>query len=145
MLKIQITKCKENAVIPTYAKDGDAGVDLRSTEEYTLKTGERTLVSTGLKIAVPKGYEAQIRPRSGLAYKHGISLVNTPGTIDAGYRGEIGVIVINHGKEDFVIEKGMRICQMVINKFEHANFETVDELDEATERGTGGFGHSGTD
>ncbi len=143
MLNIQITTCKDNAVIPEYAKAGDAGVDLRSTEEYTLKPGERTLVSTGLKIAVPVGYEAQIRPRSGLAYKHGISLVNTPGTIDAGYRGEIGVIIINHGQEEFVVEKGMRICQMVINKFEQASFEKVDELDE-TERGDGGFGHSGT-
>jgi len=145
MLKIQITKCKDNAVIPTYAKEGDAGVDLRSTEKYILKPGERTLVSTGIKIALPAGYEAQIRPRSGLAYKHGISLVNAPGTIDAGYRGEIGVIVINHGQDDFIVEEGMRICQMVINKFEHANFEIVEELDDATERGAGGFGHSGTD
>lgn len=144
MLNVQITKCKENAIIPKYAKDGDAGVDLRSTEKYVLKPGERTLVSTGLKIAVPEGYEAQIRPRSGLAIKNGISLVNTPGTIDAGYRGEIGVIVINHGQEEFVIEEGMRICQMVINKFEHVTFEEVTELDK-TERGEGGFGHSGTE
>lgn len=143
MLNIQITKCKENAVIPKYAKSGDAGVDLTSTEEYLLKPGNRVLVSTGLKIALPDGYEAQIRPRSGLALKNGISIVNTPGTIDAGYRGEIGVIVINHGSEDFLIEKGMRICQMVINKFEQAIFEEVDELTE-TERGDGGFGHSGT-
>ena len=144
MLNIKITKCKENAIIPKYAKDGDAGVDLRSTVEYNLKSGERTLISTGLKIALPVGYEAQIRPRSGLAYKHGISLVNSPGTIDAGYRGEIGVIVINHGQKDFLIEKEMRICQMVINKFTEAQFEEVESLDE-TERGEGGFGHSGTD
>jgi dUTP pyrophosphatase len=142
MLNIKITKCKENAIIPKYAKLGDAGVDLTSTEEYLLKSGERTLVSTGLKIALPEGYEAQIRPRSGLALKNGISIVNSPGTIDAGYRGEIGVIVINHGKDDFIIEKGMRVCQMVINKFEQAIFEEVDELDK-TQRGEGGFGHSG--
>jgi dUTP pyrophosphatase len=143
MVEIKITKIKDNAVIPKYAKPGDAGVDLCSTENYTLKPGERCLVSTGIKIALPKGHEAQVRPRSGLALKHGISIVNTPGTVDSDYRGEIGVIAINLGQEEFKIEPGMRIAQMIINKVEHAVFEEVDSLDE-TERGEGGFGHSGT-
>ncbi|MCB9358323.1 dUTP diphosphatase [Candidatus Woesearchaeota archaeon] len=141
-MEVKITKIKDNATIPAYAKPGDAGVDLCSTESYTIKPGERELISTGIKIALPDGYEAQVRPRSGLAIKNGISIVNTPGTIDSGYRGEIGVILINHGKEDFVIEPGMRIAQMIINKFEHVSFKEVEELDE-TERGEGGFGHSG--
>ena len=107
-----------------------------------LKPGERTLVSTGIKIAVPEGYEAQVRPRSGLAIKNGISVCNTPGTIDSGYRGEVGVILINHGDKEFNVEKGMRIAQMVINKVEEASFSVVDELDQ-TNRGEGGFGHTG--
>lgn len=143
MIKVKIKKIKKNAVIPQYAKKGDAGVDLCSTEDYVLKPGERTLVSTGIKISVPEGYEAQVRPRSGLAIKNGISICNTPGTIDSGYRGEVGVIVINHGQEEFEIKKGARIAQMILNKVETAEFEEVDELDE-TERGEGGFGHTGT-
>ncbi len=143
MVNVKITKIKDNAIIPAYAKAGDAGVDLCSTEEYELAPGERKLISTGIKIALPEGHEAQVRPRSGLAIKHGISIVNTPGTIDAGYRGEIGIILINHGQEPFKVESGMRIAQMVINQIEHAEFEEVDALDE-TERGEGGFGHSGT-
>jgi dUTP pyrophosphatase len=142
MVKISITKIKDNAIIPNYAKPGDAGVDLCSTEKYTLAPGERKLVSTGIKIALPDGYEAQVRPRSGLALKNGISIVNTPGTVDSGYRGEIGVILINLSKEEFVVEPGMRIAQMVINQVEHAEFVEVKELDQ-TERGEGGFGHSG--
>jgi len=142
MTTVKITTCKENAIIPSYAKKGDAGVDLSSTECYSVKPGERVLVSTGLKIALPDGYEAQVRPRSGLALKHGISLVNSPGTIDAGYRGEVGVILINHGQETFEIDKGMRIAQMVVQKVEQVTFEHVDDLDES-ERGEGGFGHSG--
>jgi len=143
MESVRITRIKENAVIPSYAKPGDAGVDLCSTEEYLLKPGERQLISTGIKIAVPDGYEAQVRPRSGLAIKNGISVVNTPGTIDSGYRGEIGVIIINLGQEDFKVTPGMRVAQMIINKVEHVTFEEVKELDD-TERGEGGFGHSGT-
>lgn len=142
MIKVQITRIKENAVIPKYAHKGDAGVDLYSCEDYSLKPGERVLVSTGIKISVPNGYEAQIRPRSGLALKHGISVCNTPGTIDSGYRGEIGVILINHGNEVFKVEKGTRVCQMIFNKVEEADFEEVKELDE-TKRGAGGFGHTG--
>jgi len=142
MIKIQITKIKENAIIPKYAHEGDAGVDLYSAEDYVLKPGERILVSTGIKIAVPKGYEAQVRPKSGLALKHGISVANTPGTVDAGYRGEVGVIAINLGNEAYNIEKGKKIAQMVINKIEEAEFEEVDELDE-TSRNEGGFGSTG--
>ena len=142
MIKVRITKIKDNAVVPHYAHKGDAGVDLYSTEDNTLKPGERALISTGIKIAVPKGYEAQVRPRSGLAIKHGISVCNTPGTIDSGYRGEVCVILINHSNEIFKVEKGMRIAQMIINKVEEVEFEEVDELDSTT-RGEGGFGHTG--
>jgi dUTP pyrophosphatase len=142
MLKIKIKKIKENAVVPKYAHHGDAGVDLYSTEDYILKPGERTLVSTGIAIAIPPGHEAQVRPKSGLALKHGISIVNTPGTVDCEYRGEIGVIVINLGNEDFKIEKGNKIAQMVFNKIEEADFEEVEELDDTT-RGDGGFGSTG--
>ena len=142
MIKIKIKKLKETAIIPKYAHEGDAGVDLYSTEDYILKPGERILVSTGIAIAIPKGYEAQVRPRSGLALKHGISIVNTPGTIDCQYRGEIGVIVINLGKEDYKIEKGHKIAQMAFNKIEEADFEEVEELD-STKRGEGGFGSTG--
>jgi len=142
MIKVKIKKIKDNAIIPKYAHQGDAGVDLYSTEDYILKSGERILVSTGIKIAVPEGYEAQVRPKSGLAVKHGISICNTPGTVDAGYRGEVGVIVINHNNENFNIEKGKKIAQMVFNKVEEAEFEEVDELEETT-RGEGGFGSTG--
>jgi len=142
MLKVKIKKIKDNAIIPKYAHHGDAGVDLYSTEDYVLKPGERTLVSTGIQIAVPKGHEAQVRPKSGLALKHGISVCNTPGTVDAGYRGEVGVIVINLGNEDFKIEKGKKVAQMVFNQIEEAEFEEVEDLDDTT-RGDGGFGSTG--
>ncbi len=141
-LKIRIKKIKENAILPHYAHDGDAGVDLYSTEDYVLKPGQRILVSTGVIIAVPQGYEAQIRPKSGLALNHGISVCNSPGTIDSGYRGEIGVIAINHSKEEFKIEKGTKIAQLVFNKIEKAEFEEVKSLDN-TKRGHGGFGSTG--
>lgn len=142
MIKVKIKKIKENAIIPKYAHKDDAGMDLYSAEDYTLKPGERILVSTGIKIAVPKGYEAQIRPKSGLALNHGISIVNTPGTIDSPYRGEVGIITINHGKKDFKIEKGKKIAQMIFNKVEDAEFEEVEELENTT-RGEGGFGSTG--
>ena len=142
MIKVQIKKIKENAIVPKYAHKGDAGVDLYSTEDYILKPGERVLVSTGIQIAIPEGYEAQIRPKSGLALKNGLSIVNTPGTIDAGYRGEIGIILINHSQEEQKIEKGKKIAQMVIKKVEQAEFEEVDGLDE-TSRNEGGFGSTG--
>ena len=130
--------------LPQYATPQSAGMDLRANldEPVTLMPLERKLIPTGLRIALPVGYEAQIRPRSGLALKYGISLVNTPGTIDADYRGEIGVILINLGQEPFVINDGERIAQMVIARHEQPTLVAVDVLDE-TERGEGGFGHTG--
>ncbi len=135
----------KDLALPAYATEHSAGMDLLAAvvEPKTLAPGERALISTGLSIALPDGYEAQIRPRSGLALKHGISLVNTPGTIDADYRGEIGVIVINLGTEPFVIERGMRIAQMVIAAYTRAAFSEVLELP-TSDRGTGGFGSTGT-
>lgn len=129
--------------VPSYAHEGDAGFDLHAAESVVLQPGERKIVSSGLKMAVPAGFEAQVRPRSGLAAKHGISVVNTPGTVDSGYRGLVGVILINHGNEAFEIEKGMRIAQMVINKVELVDIQDVQELDD-TARGEGGFGSTGT-
>jgi len=142
-MKIKIVN-KSNHDLPHYATALSAGLDLRANvNSYTvLSPGERKLIPTGLYIALPEGYEAQIRPRSGLAIKHGISLVNSPGTIDADYRGEIKVIMINHGKENFIINDGDRICQMVIQKVEQAQWQEVESLEE-TDRGEGGFGHSG--
>ena len=130
--------------LPQYATSQSAGVDLRANldEPITLLPGERCLVPTGLRIALPAGVEAQVRPRSGLALKHGITVLNTPGTIDADYRGLIGVILINLGQEPFVINDGERIAQMDIARHEQAEWQLVETLSE-TERGEGGFGHSG--
>lgn len=130
--------------IPKYMSEQAAGMDLYAcvNEPISLKKGEIKLIPTGIKIALPDGYEAQIRPRSGLALKHGISLVNTPGTIDADYRGEIKIIMINFGNEDFLVNRGERIAQMVINKIEQVNWSIVDALEESA-RGAGGFGHTG--
>ena len=130
--------------VPAYSTESSAGMDVRAClqEPVTLQPLQRALIPTGLRIALPQGYECQIRPRSGLALKHGISLVNTPGTIDADYRGEIWVIVINLSNEPFTINNGERICQMVITRYSHTTWEIVDTLDE-TERGEGGFGHTG--
>ena len=132
--------------LPTYATEKSAGMDLSAAleEAIELDAGERALVPTGLAIALPDGFEAQIRPRSGLALKHGVTVLNSPGTIDADYRGEIKVILINHGKEPFVIERGMRIAQMVIERYETVSWDVVDSLEES-ERGEGGFGSTGTD
>ena len=141
-LNVKIKRVNESAIIPSYAREGDAGVDIYSNEDYVLKPGERKLVKTGIKIAIPFGYEAQVRPKSGLALNHGISLCNSVGTIDSGYRGEVCVIAINHGSEDFRIKKRMKIAQMVFNKFEEAEFQEADELDE-TKRNQGGFGSTG--
>ena len=131
--------------LPTYATDQSAGMDLTAAleEAIELAPGERRLIPTGLALALPAGYEAQIRPRSGLALKHGITVLNTPGTIDADYRGEIGVILINLGKEDFTIERGMRIAQMVIAQHSTVAWSVVEDLDD-TSRGAGGFGSTGT-
>ncbi|MEI6058139.1 MAG: dUTP diphosphatase [archaeon] len=141
-MNIKIKKLKPNAIIPKYAHHGDAGMDLFSTEDYVLNSGERKLISTGLAFEIPYGAELQIRPRSGLALKHGISIVNSPGTLDFGYRGELGVILINHGKDNFEIKKGDKIAQAILNKIEIAEIEEVEELSD-TSRGEGGFGSTG--
>lgn len=130
--------------LPEYATPLSAGMDLRAnlSTSLLLRPLERRLIPTGLSVALPEGYEAQIRPRSGLALKHGVTVLNTPGTIDADYRGEIGVILVNLSNKDFVVEPGERIAQMVVAKHERAEFEEVTMLDE-TLRGEGGFGHTG--
>lgn len=142
-MKIKIIN-KSKHELPKYATTGSAGMDLRANINHPiiLAPGERILIPTGLHIALPVGYEAQIRPRSGLAIKYGITCLNTPGTIDSDYRGEIGVELINHGHESFVINDGERIAQMVIAQYEQAEWVMVEELDE-TERGDGGYGHTG--
>ena len=143
-MKVQIINKSKHA-LPNYATSYSAGMDLRANlnEPIVLRPLQRCLVPTGLYIALPEGYEAQIRPRSGLALKKGITLLNTPGTIDADYRGEIGVIMVNLSTEDFTIEDGERIAQMVIARYEQAEWQEVEVLDD-TERGAGGFGHTGT-
>ena len=142
-MKIKIVN-KSKHPLPEYATPGSAGMDLRANIDapITLAPGERKLIPTGIYIALPVGYEAQVRPRSGLALKYGIGLANMLGTCDADFRGEIGVILINLGQEDFVVNDGERIAQMVIAKHERAEWEIVEELDE-TERGEGGYGHTG--
>ena len=143
MVQIKVVN-KGKQPLPTYATAQSAGMDLRANIDspVTLKPMERRLVPTGLHIALPEGYEAQVRPRSGLALKHGITVLNTPGTVDADYRGEIMVLLINFSNEEFVINAGERIAQMVIARHEQAQFEEVEVLD-ATERGAGGYGHTG--
>lgn len=128
--------------LPTYETAGAAGMDLRAAESVTLEPGARHLVSTGLSIALPEGFEAQVRPRSGLAVKHGVTVLNAPGTIDCDYRGEIKVPLINHGQDSFIIARGDRIAQMVIAPVTRINWAEVETLDE-TARGAGGFGSSG--
>ncbi len=130
--------------LPQYETDLAAGMDLRAAlqEPVTLLPGERTLVPTGLRMALPPGYEAQVRPRSGLALRHGVTLVNAPGTIDADYRGEIKVLMINHGKEPFTLRRGERVAQLVIAPVIRAKWRAVDRLED-TARGAGGFGHTG--
>lgn len=139
---IKIKLLNEDAQLPYQAHPGDAGLDLFSCEEKVIKSGESSLISTGIGIELPNGTEAQVRPRSGLALKHSITVLNSPGTIDEGYRGEIKVILINHGKKDFFVEKKMRIAQMVIAPVAKVNITQVEELSES-ERGIGGFGSSG--
>lgn len=131
--------------LPSYATAQSAGMDLTAAleDDLELGPGDRALIPTGLAIALPKGLEAQIRPRSGLALNHGVTVLNTPGTIDADYRGEIKVILINHGKEPFTVKRGMRIAQMVVARHVQVGWKSVDSLDE-TDRGVGGFGSTGT-
>lgn len=143
IIKVKIINESGNE-LPTYETFSSAGMDVRAAikEPLTLGPLERTLVPTGLRVQLPHGYEMQIRPRSGLALKHGISLVNTPGTVDADYRGEIKVILINLSNEPYTVSPGERICQMVIAPYTRVDWEPVKRLDE-TERGDGGFGHTG--
>ena len=142
MFEVKVKKLSEKAILPSLAHPGDAGLDLFSIEEVKLKPGKSLTVKTGISIQLPKNTEAQIRPRSGLASRHMITLLNTPGTIDEGYRGEIGVIMINHGKEDFEIKEGMKIAQMVIKPIYEVNIIESKDLND-TSRGEGGFGSTG--
>ncbi len=145
MKKVQVKVVREeNVVLPKYETKGSAGLDVRANikEGILLKSLERVLIPTGLKIAIPEGYEVQVRPRSGLAIKHGITMLNSPGTVDSDYRGELKVIAVNLSKDDYVIEPNERIAQLVLNKVEQMEFVEMENLDE-TERGEGGFGHTG--
>ena len=142
-VNVLIQRLDSNVPLPSYAKPGDAGADLTTRIDFTLKPGERLLVPTGISIALPKGYVALVHPRSGLAIKNGISLVNTPGTVDAAYRGELACILINHDlTNEVTFKKGDRIAQLVIQKVEEADFVEVDSLP-GSDRGSGGFGSTG--
>ena len=145
-IKVQVKRLPHgmDLPLPKYMSEHAAGMDLYAavTEETIIKAGEWKLVPTGLSIALPPGYEAQVRPRSGMALKQGISVLNTPGTVDADYRGEVGVILMNHSKVDLIIKRGDRIAQMIVNQIEQIVFEEVTELSD-TVRGAGGFGHTG--
>lgn len=144
MAKVKVINKSANP-LPSYATVSSAGMDLRAnlSSPLTLGPGKRAIVPTGLFIELPEGFEAQVRPRSGLAAKYGVTVLNSPGTIDADYRGEIGVILVNLSDSDFIIQPGERIAQMVVSRYERVDWEEVCELEES-ERGSGGFGHSGT-
>ncbi|HUW57139.1 MAG TPA: dUTP diphosphatase [Planctomycetota bacterium] len=143
-VRVTVDASAKDLPLPEYKSDAASGMDLiaANRDDVVLEPGGIALVPTGLHIAVPVGYEAQVRPRSGLAVKHGITVVNAPGTIDADYRGEVGVILGNMGSEPFVVKRGMRVAQLVIARVTHATWVPVDQLDE-TDRGHGGFGHTG--
>ena len=142
-MKIQVHYSGKHS-LPQFETRQSAGMDLRANIDapVVLQPGDRALIPTGIKMALPDGYEAQIRPRSGLAYKHGITVLNSPGTIDADYRGDVGVLLINHGREAFTVEDGMRVAQMVVAQYSQFEWESVEDLDE-TARGAGGFGSTG--
>jgi dUTP pyrophosphatase len=143
VVQVLVTRLDPGMPLPAYAQPGDAGADLRSAVDVTLAPGERAMVPTGIAIALPDGHAAFVHPRSGLAIKHGLSMVNTPGTIDAGYRGEIAVLLINHDpREPIDIKRGDRIAQLIIQKVEHAAFVEAGELPDSS-RGSGGFGSTG--
>lgn len=142
MYTVKIKKLNEEAIIPNFAHKGDAGMDLYSIEEVVIPPGKTALIKTGISIQLPKMTEAQVRPRSGLALKHSITVLNTPGTIDEGYRGEIGIILINHGVSDFTVSKYMKIAQMVVKPIYNINVLEVDDLSDS-DRGEGGFGSTG--
>ena len=141
-MKVLWKRIDPAAQLPSYAHPGDAGRDVRSVEELPIPTGGRALVRTGLVMQLPPDAEAQVRPRSGLALKHGVTVLNAPGTIDAGYRGEVGVILANFGDAPFVVEKGMKVAQIVVARVEQVEMAEVQETDE-TDRGVGGFGSTG--
>lgn len=143
VLDIEII-CENEEYLPVYASEGAAGADARANinEDVVIAPGESRLIPTGLRVAIPEGYEIQVRPRSGLALKNQIAVLNSPGTIDSDYRGEIGIILINHGKRDFVVQPGMRIAQLVLAQVIQARFLVQEEL-ASTKRGDGGFGHTG--
>ena len=141
-MTVKFRKSSPDAILPSYAHPGDAGMDVRSLEELVIPPGGRSLVHTGLVMMLPQGYEAQVRPRSGLALKNGVTVLNTPGTIDEGYRGEVGVILANFGSEPFKVEKGAKIAQIVVAPCTRAEIVETAEVDE-TDRGAGGFGSTG--
>ncbi len=141
-MRLLVTRLRPDAILPTYMTDGAAGMDLAAAEAVTLAPGARALVGTGLAIAVPPGHEAQVRPRSGLAAKHGVTCLNSPGTIDSDYRGEVKVLLVNHGAEPFAVTPGLRIAQLVVAPVARAEVQVVDELP-PTGRGGGGFGSTG--
>ena len=143
-MKVKVIN-ESNHNLPKYETENSAGMDVRAhlpEGNITIEPGERALIKTGIKLEIPSGYECQVRPRSGLSYKHGITVLNSPGTIDADYRGDVGVILINHGTSNFIVESGERIGQLVFAKYERIEWEINEELTE-TERGTGGFGSTG--
>ena len=143
-IKVEVKRLAhgEDLALPAYATSGSAGMDVVSAEDVTIAPGARHAVATGLSVAIPQGFEIQVRPRSGLAFKHGITVPNTPGTIDSDYRGELKVLLINHGSEDFAIARGDRVAQLVLAPVVQAAWNEVDELD-TTQRGAGGFGSTG--
>ena len=144
-MRLSIVKLRDDAILPVYQTAGAAGADLHACldEAVVLRPLERKVIPTGLAMSIPEGFEVQIRARSGMSIKHGITMVNGIGTIDADYRGELGILLINVSQEDFVIEPGMRVAQMVLARYEKVEWDQVNELD-TTERGTGGYGSSGT-
>ncbi len=141
-MKVKVQRISDHAVLPAYAHEGDAGMDIYAAEDVVVKPRERKLVGTGIKLSIERGYEAQVRPKSGLAANFGITVLNTPGTIDSGYRGEVKVMVINLGDNTYKIEKGMKIAQLVFSRVEKVEFEEVNELD-GSARGGSGFGSTG--
>ena len=141
-MNLKVKKLNPEAILPSYAREGDAGLDLFSVKQMVIEPGKSALVPTGIAIELPSGTEAQVRPRSGLALKHGLSVLNTPGTVDEGYRGEVGVILINHGTSAFTVEPGMKIAQMVVSPRIQVAVVEVAELSD-TQRGAGGFGSTG--
>ena len=141
-MQLKVRKLNPSAVLPSYAREGDAGLDLFAVKHMVIEPGKSALVPTGIAIELPAGTEAQVRPRSGLALKHGLTVLNTPGTVDEGYRGEVGVILINHGQHAFTVEAGMKIAQMVVSPRIQVAVVEVAELSD-TQRGAGGFGSTG--